>query len=388
MAKKKKEVAKVVKFDIRDSMRDLMKRSPLLGYIIIKMKPMESTVLQAGAGITRECTLLYRKDFFGKLKPRQRAAVLEHEARHIAHRHFDRLTNARYPGIVMIAKEISINQYIDDIPKECLLPETYGLSNGYSLEEYYEQLVQKGKDQAKKDGKGQGQDQGQNISNGKDANGNPLKGDIQESPASSTQPGNMYKDARAYAKSIGDKSGDEFEKIEPIPTNWRMTMKRMAGTQPISTKVRKTYMRPSKRYPGSPGLRKVLGLGKLIAGLDTSGSMGQDELGVIWDAIKKTRRRCSELILIQCDTEVKDVTKIRKQSDALTVKGRGGTELTPIVTKARELGFPKVPLVVFTDGEVGSFPTGLKNSLWVFTQKNTYETFKKARPEADAAMLL
>ncbi len=375
---KKKEVknavVKAVKFDIRESIRDLLKKSPLLGFIVIKMKPSQSTMLEAGAGITRDCTLLYRPEFFLGLQPRQRAAVLEHEARHIAHRHFHRLMNVKYPAIAMIAKEISINQYIEDIPKSCLLPETFGLTNGFSLEEYYEQLIQKADKQK--------------VAGGKEDENNPLRGDIKESPANSTKPESMYKEARAYAKGIGDKSCDEFEKIEPIPTNWKMTMKKMAGTQPVSTKVRKTYMRPSKRYPSAPGLRKDLGLGKMFVGLDTSGSMGSDELGIIWDAIKKARRRCSEMILIQCDTEVKDVSKVRRRENALAVKGRGGTELSPIIDKARELGFPKYPLVVFTDGQVGSFPTGLKNSLWVFTQKNTYQTFKSCRPEADAAMLL
>ncbi len=362
-------------FDIRDSIRELLKKSPLLGFIVVKMKPIESTLDEgAGAGITRDCTMFYNTKFFNKLQPKQRSAVLEHEARHIAHRHFDRLTNVKHPAIAMIAKEVSINQYIEDIPKGCLKPETFGLSNGYSLEEYYQMLV----DKAEK----------QNVAGGKNASNNPLKGDIKDTPRNSTKPESVYKEARSYAKSIGDKSCDEFEKIEPIPTNWKMTMRKMAGTQPISTKVRKTYMRPSKRYPNSPGLRKVLGLGKLLIGLDTSGSMGKDELGIIWDAIKKARRRCSEVTLIQCDTEVKDITKIRRGDDALCVKGRGGTELTPIVTKARELGFPKTPLVVFTDGEVYRYPKNLKNSLWVFTQKNTYLEFKKKRPEADAAVLI
>lgn len=360
------------KVDINESIRDLLKRSPLLGYIVVKMKPRKSTMLPAGAGITRDVTLMYREDYFEKWTLRERAAVLEHEARHIAHRHFDRLLNVEHPHIAVIAKEISINQYIEDIPKGCPKPEHFNLGQGHSLEEYYKMLV----------------DNAQEVPCANARGKNPLDGDTKESPASSTQPGAIYREAKSYAKSIGDKTGEEFEKIEPIPTNWKMKMRKMAGCQPVTTKVRKTYMRRSKRYEGQPGIRKDLGLGELIVGVDTSGSMGSDELGVIWDAIKKTRVRCSKMTLIQCDVEVKDVTNVRRGMEYLEVKGRGGTELTPIVTKARELGFPKVPLVVFTDGEVSNFPTNLRNSLWVFTQENTYRTFKAARPEAEASMLI
>ncbi len=370
-------------FDIRESIRELLKKSPLLGFIVVKMKPSESS-LPVGAAITRDCDILYNPKFFSKLQTKQRSAVLEHEARHIAHRHFDRLLNVKHPEIAVIAKEVSINQYIEDIPKGALKPETYGLNNGHSLEEYYEQLIKKAK-RMKGGCKAGGKD---GISGGKDAKNNPLRGDIKDRPKSSTKPESLYKEGRSYAKSIGDKSCDEFESIEPIPTNWRLVMRKMAGTQPVSTKVRKTYMRPSKRYPQSPGLRKDLGLGKMFVGLDTSGSMGSDELGIIWDAIKRARHRCSEMVLIQCDTEVKDITKVRRGDDVLKVKGRGGTELSPIVDKARELGFPKYPLVVFTDGEVYKYPTNLRNSLWVFTQENTYKEFKKKRPEAEASMLL
>lgn len=363
MSKLKKKV------DIRESIRDLLKKSPFLGYIVVKMKPKKSIMRDHGAGITRDVILLWSEEYFEKWTLRERAAVLEHEARHIAHRHFDRLTNVKHPHIAIVAKEISINQYIEDIPKGCPKPEDFNLGQGHSLEEYYKMLVENAVELP---------------ASGK----NPLNGDIRESPSSSTQPGAIYEEAKSYAKSIGDKTGEEFEKIEPIPTNWKMKMRKMAGCQPITTKYRKTYMKRSKRYAGQPGIRRDLGLGKMIVGLDTSGSMGSDELGVIWDAIKKTRARCSEMILIQVDTEVKDVTHVRRGDAILEVKGRGGTELTPIITKAQELGFPKVPLVVFTDGEVSNFPTGLRNSLWVFTQEDTYRRFKRERPEAEASMLI
>ncbi len=360
------------KVDIKESIRDLLKKSPFLGYIVVKMKPKKSIMTDHGAAITRDIILLWSEKFFEKWAVKERAAVLEHESRHIAHRHFERLINVAHPHIAVMAKEISINQYIEDIPKGCPKPETFNLQSGHSLEEYYKMLV----------------DGATKVAIFKAKGNNPLDGDTKESPASSTAPEAMYKDAKSYAKSIGDKTGDEFEKIEPIPTNWKMKMRKMAGCQPVTTKYRKTYMKRSKRYGGQPGIRKDLGLGELIVGLDTSGSMGSEELGVIWDAIKRTRVRCSKMTLIQVDTEVKDVTNVRRGDAILEVKGRGGTELTPIITKAKELGFPKIPLVVFTDGEVGEFPIDLKNSLWVFTQESTYKRFIKERPEAEASMLI
>ena len=96
------------------------------------------------------------------------------------------------------------------------------------------------------------------------------------------------------------------------------------------------------------------------------------------------------LTVIQGDTKVTDVSKVKKNIKSLLVKGRGGTELTPILYKAKEYGFPKVPLVMFTDGEVYNFPdkNKLKNSLWVFTRESSARRFSKDRQGIPYAVML
>ncbi len=160
------------------------------------------------------------------------------------------------------------------------------------------------------------------------------------------------------------------------------------GCQPSTTKVKRTFCRKSKRFPRSPGMKKELELGDVIVGFDTSGSMSDVELGKGIDILRKLKRKCRRVTLIQGDTEVKDVTRIPTGIEKLKIKGRGGTELTPIVDKAREMGYPRIPLIMYTDGEVYKFPEKLKNSVWLFTQRNTALEFKKIRPEISYALVL
>ena len=59
------------------------------------------------------------KEYFKTLTNKERVAVLKHESLHVSHRHFDRLLDVSQPHIATQAKEISINQYIEGLPKGC-----------------------------------------------------------------------------------------------------------------------------------------------------------------------------------------------------------------------------------------------------------------------------
>jgi|15BtaG_2_1085339.scaffolds.fasta_scaffold00074_3 predicted metal-dependent peptidase len=371
-------------FDIKKSIRSLLKKSPLLGYTIVKMKYeiITDDSITPTCGITKDCKLLVNKNFMSKIEPKERVAVLMHEALHVAHKHFNRLIGVSQPQIAMLAKEISINQYIEDLPGlDHPTIEKFNLPKGNSLERYYKLLLDFAENNPDKADKVD-----------KVAENNPLKGDCKEMEKSVAIAEKICKDAKEYAKGMeaGNVPGANIEEIEILPTNYKAKINKLISYQTSQTKLKRTNLKGSKRFKGSPGLKKSLELNDVIFGLDTSASMSKRDIGMAVDAIQKFRRKCKKLTVIQGDTKVTDVSKVKKNIKSLLVKGRGGTELTPILYKAKEYGFPKVPLVMFTDGEVYNFPdkNKLKNSLWVFTRESSARRFSKDRQGIPYAVML
>tara|TARA_R100000789_G_scaffold34469_2_gene37712 strand:+ start:400 stop:1524 length:1125 start_codon:yes stop_codon:yes gene_type:complete len=370
---------KIEPFDIKKSIKDLMRQSPLLGYTIVKMKYQlvnDDSILPT-CGITKKCKLLVNKKFMSGLKNKERVAVLKHEALHVAHKHFNRLINVSQPDIAELAKEVSINQYVEDLPGiDIPTIQKFELEPNLSLEKYYKLLVKIAEDNPDKVKKMYGK--------------NPLKGDSKNLKKDVKEAEEIYKEAKEYAKSIGSESNDAYEDVVIVPTNYKAKINKLINYQTSNTKLKRTNLKSSKRFKGSPGLKKALELNDIIFGLDTSGSMSKRELGMAIDAIQKFRNKCSKLTVIQGDTQVTDIDAVRKNVNSLTIKGRGGTELTPIINKAREYGFPKVPLVMFTDGEFWNYPEEkeLKNSLWIFTGESGAHKFTTRLPSVPYAVML
>lgn len=364
------------KLDVRSNIRDLIREIPLLGFIIIKLKwRFDSS--RPTVGIDKRCRLLINKEYFSSLTSKERVAVLKHESLHVAHRHFERLLDVSQPHVAVMAKEISINQYITGLPKGCPQVEDYSLERNKSLEEYYKLLL----NEAKENPAGFAQSKGDN----------PLDGDADEMGSAAAAMGDkICQDAKDYAKGIGKDTNDLYEKVEIVPTNYKAKINKLIGCQPSQTSIKKTNSRRSKRFSKSPGLKKMLELGPCIMGLDTSGSMSKLELSKAVDVAKKLRKKCSNVWLIQGDTEVKDINKVKKGIRELEVHGRGGTELEPIIDKAMEFGYPKIPLIMFTDGEIWRYPDvkKLKNSVWIFTNEVMAKQFHQQRPSIDYAVLM
>jgi predicted metal-dependent peptidase len=361
--------------DVKSNIRDLIRQVPLLGFIVIKLKWSFSSQY-ATVAIDRRCRMKINKEYFGSLTNKERVAVLKHEALHVAHRHFERLINVSQPHIAETAKEISINQYIEGLPKGCPTVSMYGFNVGLSLEEYYKLLIEK----AEMDP--------QEFANMQTEN--PLNGDVKDMGSSASAIGDkICQDAKDYAKSIGKDTRDLYEKVQIVPTDYKAKINKLVGCQPSQTSIKKTNSRRSKRFARSPGTKKLLELGPCIMGLDTSGSMLFKELSKAIDVAKKLRKKCSNVWLIQGDTEVKDISKVKSGIKELEVKGRGGTELEPIIDKACEFGYPKVPLIMFTDGEIWNYPSTkkLKNSVWIFTNEKMAKQFHEKRPSIDYAVI-
>lgn len=112
-----------------------------------------------------------------------------------------------------------------------------------------------------------------------------------------------------------------------------------------STKDR-TIKKPSRR--GMVGVKGVKKIGSVLTVLlDTSGSMN----GYETKALNYIFRSDIEVNLIQCDTEIHAVEKIKSMKDLqkVRVKGGGGTVLQPGVNYAKK-HYPKLNILCLSDG--------------------------------------
>ncbi len=365
--------------DIDVTVRDLIRDIPRLGFTIMKMRVKEGRDdMPHMACITRDMRVTYCKPKFEALTKQERIAVMKHESMHVIHRHWDRLVGVSNPSVARAAEEIAINQHIKNLPKKCLFPETFDVPKGLSLEEYYTLLLTKQKD-CPKTFKAHCDD-------------NPLQGDADMMEEIDVQRAeNLCADAEQYERSVGKDPGDIFEKIVRVPTNYVARIRCKIACQPSSTAIKRTNTRRSKRYRKSPGKKFELELGKGIFGLDTSGSMNETELGQSIDCANKVSHLVSELVWIQCDSQVHDVSKKKnKNINEIEVHGRGGTDMQPIFEEALKHGYPKVPLVIFTDGELWNWPTleEMRNSIWIITNETYAKRFHEMFPSVDYAVLL
>lgn len=103
--------------------------------------------------------------------------------------------------------------------------------------------------------------------------------------------------------------------------------------------------------------RSGFGCGPIVAGIDTSGSMGQREIDIVFAELAGVLEdlRPSELYVMWCDTKVHRVDVLEEVSDLLDLKekgapGGGGTLFAPVFDMVKEMEIEPDALIYLTDG--------------------------------------
>jgi len=330
-------------------------------------------------------------------------AIMVHEVYHLLHFHLLRHkeNNNRFDNQVEnIVMDVSINQFISDIPDECVTYDNFCKMfklDPYKVErkrefEYYLDLVKNSKEYQKQaeqykqmmkdvqdilDQLSQGMGSGQNGKDQKDGSGGksiqemldeildkkyPISHGLwDESDSSDVQ--NMKEIVKHMVneaiKNCGNIPGDLQQLInkinEPVIIKWQDELKMLVGSVrcPFKLTPLRRPRRQMDRYDlkGRLSDRKV----KIAVAIDTSGSMGERELQFVFTEIFSILRLVKfELTIIECDMEVQRVYKAKDINDVdMNVKGRGGTRFSPVFKHLKEeiRGNDKPDLLVyFTDG--------------------------------------
>ena len=341
----------------------------------------EERLPTAGVNFTNYMNFYYNPKFIDSLNEKQLNMLMFHEFFHLLFDHPKR--SASYDKkMANFAQDMIINDLLfESFPDIVEMPDCGGLHTPkeYSDEKVFEILyywLMEKKEAYDKDNNSVSkelQDIFKNYDANGDANGETHgQGGKQidvhmDSEVSDEMKNNIRETVKATLKNRGLQTSN-IEKIldglKKSSVDYLREIKRQLGWLRGQAKS-KTFKRPNRRnISGTKGVTKVNCRINVI--LDTSGSMCNEFDHVLSYIFQND----IEINLVQCDTEVKSVQKIKNKNELkkLAIKGLGGTVLQPAVDHIRN-HYAAFNSVILTDGYTDSLDfSGLKKILILSTE--------------------
>ncbi len=405
---KKEPVDRLIRAKIR-----LMDSHPFLGLFSFNLRFMvdthgmieayENTILDKEGkpavsipmGIDPFGNIYYIPEKLGAYDDDQLYFILAHEVCHQILKHGERVGN-RIEQVWGLSTDIATNLILDEdgfqVPPGCLINRKY---KGWLSEEIYDDIMEKAEKVPTPCGSGpcipencpnRNKRRGSQSSPGdqkciRDAHiqGEDVPQSIKDLPQPDLDKARL--DAFEYAKSIGRlpatiarRWGAELEPKIP----WNILLRNM-----ILLTIPKdfTYTRPSKKTQAYgvylPSVKKEFV--EVFFGVDTSGSIGKDELDSFMTEIENFDRTIhgAHFYIITCDAKVHEAEDYYSGSPKLSdfkPSGGGGTAFTPVFEFLRE-NYPRAKLLVYFTDMFGD-QQSLKperyafQTIWVITPKH------------------
>jgi predicted metal-dependent peptidase len=324
--------------------------------------------------------IYYSPAFVDSLTPLELLGVLAHEVLHCALAHQCR-RGSRKPRLWNVAADYAINpivlQHGLSLPAGALINQEF---DGLSAEQIYAKLMREG------GADGQSQQQGQpdsaggssqlppqsqgGVGDGDDLNV-PRPGGFGEvldasdeagSPASEaelTRQANEWAIAAEQAMRTANSCGHEsagversLKEVRECRKDWRSILRDFIAAT-VATDY--SWSPPNRRYVASglylPSIRRE-GVGKIVIGVDTSGSIGEEELKQFAGEISAISDQAQpELIhVVYCDAAVSSTEEFGP-SEPITLepKGGGGTDFRPVFDWVEKNDVEPVCLLYLTD---------------------------------------
>ncbi|MCB2293451.1 VWA-like domain-containing protein [Clostridium algoriphilum] len=161
---------------------------------------------------------------------------------------------------------------------------------------------------------------------------------------------------------------------------WNLYLKKIMGT--LESDKKKTVARRSRRQPNRLDLRGELRghTARITLAIDISGSISDEEFqGAIKEVFNIVKTYKHEITLIECDTEIRQVYKVKSiNSVRERCNSRGGTKFEPVFKYVNNTDTNI--LIYFTDGkgeeELDVMPKGYK-TLWVISGRGDKLSLKE-----------
>jgi predicted metal-dependent peptidase len=386
----------------------LLLNQPFFGTLCLRLKLVAMPSIPTMATDGRR--LVYNPAFVEKLTPAELQGVLAHEVMHCALAHHCRRAE-RNAALWNQAADYAINPMLIGngitLPKDALADPAFA---DLSAEEIYARLLKQGPDSASVLSPSQSSAQSGGAGNGSNAPGQTPPSTTQQTPQSSPPPAHQQpqlpgvsdqspetraggfgevldtvgeddqpaspaelsrqmhewaistEQALCSAKAWGhEPSGIErpLEQARPSEHDWRAILRDfIAATNPSDYR----WAPPNRRFVSSglylPSVERS-GVGEIVIVVDTSGSIGTQELEQFAGEITAiTDEAQPELIrVVYCDADVQSVEEFGPSEPVkLSPKGGGGTDFVPPFKWVEESGILPKCLIYLTDLCCNSFP--------------------------------
>lgn len=164
--------------------------------------------------------------------------------------------------------------------------------------------------------------------------------------------------------------------------DWQTILRRFMDS---SAKVNRSWMRPNRRYVWQGTYlpsRYGRSMGELVFAVDTSGSMDEEELAMVWSEIRSAADELNPdaVVVIQCDARVNAIDEYQPGNlpHQIVVKGRGGTDFRPVFRAMEDRRKPAC-LIYMTD-LMGDFPADDPGwpVIWIDTVSPEYSGYRSS----------
>jgi predicted metal-dependent peptidase len=392
-----------------DSFEVLMQAEPFYGRLIAAFKKIEVSEKDKGknkwfvptAAVAvdgQQVALIVNTDFLRQLSRVQRAAVIKHEAQHIAHRHLFRFKESGYENQPRfnIAADSVINQFNPQIQTlkgmklegweqpfdPCDWKNIPDAKADSTWQTYYERLAKE--DEKNGEGEGEGQSGGgmgngpTNTPYGDVIDDHSFMNQAQNSEADSANQELVEENVKNLIRSVarqteaGNRPGeiqqilDELNRQSEIP--WR-TLLRSWMKQSVRQIRALSMMRESISVEGVfPGHKRVP-VPEFHVYADMSGSVADDQAVAFFGEVICIQTALKATIhLHQFDTIVHKSEVIDKKVPNIERNGYGGTNFQCCADHARENKIKNI--IIMTDGYAPEIDTVGLNVLWAMTENH------------------
>lgn len=289
---------------------------------------------------------------------KEMAALFKHEIYHIMNSHFERerkLKNRFSKEAINVALDISINQYIKDLPgfskrlNAVNMEYNLSLEENRSIEEYAEEIYKSIKSRIKESKVDKDDDSKYDIDMSK---AHDLWEDIQMSEEDIN---NLTQKTAISAYTKNTPQGLEaiilaYKEKAEIP--WQVILKNILPT--VKSGYKKTITRRDRRQPDRLDLRGRLPKNEteLIVAIDISASISDNDMHkILIEILSITASTKNKIIIIECDNKIRNVYELKSEKDIRKrSKNNGSTEFTPVFQYINDNNLRNAVLIYFTDG--------------------------------------
>lgn len=323
--------------------------------------------------------MYYNPILFLTFNEKEMGAAFKHEIYHIMYFHYQRalvLKNSYSKEAITLALDISINQYIKDLP--IAYKKIYTVSKELNIElrgnrtvEEYARIIQDAisKKQVVFQDKNDNEYVVKSFDIGKshqlwdnvDINEEVIENNIKKT-AVGIKNSNPPKDLQGVINRFSEKE----------ELSWQEILKRMLPS--VRAGYRKTITRRDRRQPDRMDLRGKLpsAIPDIIVAVDISASMNDEDIRKVFiEILAIAKNRGGKITIIECDNEIRSIYPLRNAKDIRKRSFKSGsTAFSPVFKYIRDNRLKDCILIYFTDGvgeKVLEIKPANKRIIWVLT---------------------